>query len=61
MPLALLVQRLEVVQMQPSQSELGGQAANLGIFEHPPGLGPQDFRPMKAPCDGLGHQLGIRR
>ena len=61
MPLALLVQRLEVVQMQPSQGKLGGQAADLGILEHPPGLGTQDFRPMKTPCHGFNHQLGVGR
>ena len=38
-PLALLVERVEVVDVQPLAGELGRQAADLVVLEHPPRLG----------------------
>src|SRR5947208_2322246 len=61
MTLAFFIQRLEVMNLQPRASELGGQAGNPRIAKHSPRLGREHGRLMELAAGGSIAQLGVRR
>ena len=60
-PLALFVEVLEVVDVQPLAGELGGQPARLGIAQHPPRLGGEHFRLVQPAIRGGFAQFLVGR
>ena len=57
-PLAIdAVVLLEPAEVEPVAAELGGQAADAVVAQHPPGLGDEHLGPVQVAGGGAGQQL----